>query len=80
MKTLIFFRWIGRWSPQERRLRLFRFVRWTGVVGDGRGHSTMYTLALTPVFFRVERAYNDLAFTIVGVRFHRQRSFGGKHV
>ena len=75
-----FFRWIGTRSKRERKFRLVRCIRWVGTVGDGRGHSTMHTLALVPSWWRVESAYEDFALTVAGVRYHWQRSYGGKHV
>ena len=75
-----FFKWVGTWSPKERKLRLFRIVRWVGNIGDGKGHSTMYTLSLVPAIWRVERSFADIAVTLAGVRFHWQRAWGGRHV
>lgn len=75
-----FLKWVWRWSPSERKLRIVRFIRWVGVVGDGKGHSTMHTLSLAPAIYRVERGGHDFALTLLGVRYHWQRRWGGKHV
>lgn len=80
MKSKLFFKWVGRWSPREKRLRIFRLIRWVGTVGDGKGHSTMLSLALAPVLYRIEKAWNNFSITVLGLRFHWQRSWGGRHV
>jgi hypothetical protein len=72
-------RWIGTWSPSERKMRLLRLIRNVEPVGFG-GHSSQYTLSLVPALWRIERSFADFALTVCGVRFHWGRSYGGRYV
>ena len=74
-----FTRWVGTSSKSERKLRLFRIVRWMEPVGNG-GYSTMLSVALVPRWFRVWADGADWCITLLGVRLHWQRSWGGRHV
>jgi hypothetical protein len=70
-------KWVGRLDAQARLLRLFR-VMWTrGAVGDGQGYSAKLSVALRPAFFSIRREWESVAVTVLGLRVHFQRSFGG---
>ncbi len=68
-----------RLSPRERIFRLFRVVWTRGAVGDGSGCSSKLSVALAPRLARFDREFNGWFLTILGVRIHKQRSFGGIH-
>jgi hypothetical protein len=61
--------------------------RWTwkrGVVGDGAGYSVKLSIGVWPVLGRWSRTrvwgqITELDATILGLRFHYQRSYGGIH-
>lgn len=71
------FKFIGRYSPPERLLRLARFVWQTGKVGDGSGYSSKFTLGLRPALFGFRREWDGWLLTVCGLRLHYQRSYGG---
>lgn len=60
--------------------RLFRILWERGTVGDGEGYSAKFSVALSPVLFSfIERdAVTDWRMTILGVRLHYCRSYGGR--
>lgn len=74
------FKWVGRYQPTPRMLRLCRLMWRRGVCGNGKGYSTKLSVALVPVPFRVASAWDGWAVTVAGVRVHLQRSYGGIHV
>ena len=58
--------------------RLLRVVWVRGTPGDGRGYSAKLSLALTPVLLDWHwDAEHDLSVTLLGVRVHYCRSYGG---
>lgn len=65
------------WDPRLRRVRLFRFLWTHGVVGDGRGYSAMLSITLQPRLFVFEREYFGWALTVLGLRLHHLKAFGG---
>lgn len=70
-------RWINTYDPRQRLRRLARVTWKRGRVGDGQGYSAKLTLALTPRLFRVTREFGGWIVTLLGVRVHHSRSFGG---
>jgi hypothetical protein len=68
---------------RDRHACLFRVARavWQrGVVGDGRGYSSSVSLALRPSLFSWRKEWNGWILTIVGVRLHYRRDYGGVQV
>jgi hypothetical protein len=57
--------------------RLFRIMWERGIVGDGRGHSNMVSVALQPKLLGWSRGDASWMIVFWGVRVHRKRSFGG---
>lgn len=70
-------KWVGTWSRRERKLRLFRLLWTRGRVGTGGGYSNALSVGLVLRLFRVGSEYNGWSITLLGVRVHRQRSYGG---
>lgn len=71
------FKWVGRYDPTMRMLRLCRWVWVRGTVGDGNGYSAKFSIALWPSAFHAARSFDGWAVTVLGVRLHLQRSYGG---
>lgn len=70
---------VFRWSNHQRMFRLFR-VCWTrGTVGvPGGGYSAKLTVALAPRLFRFGDPWCDgWSLTLLGIRIHYIRSYGG---
>lgn len=76
-RTNPFVKLFCRWDSDCKLLRLGRIVWHRGKVGDGKGYSAKLSLALSPRLFKVRREYESLSVTLLGVRLHYQRSFGG---
>lgn len=74
------FKPVMRYDPILRWVRLFRLIWNTGVVGDGQGYSSKLTVALTPRLFRWDRGWHAWTLTILFVRIHYVRSYGGRFV
>lgn len=75
------FKWVGRYDPGARMLRLARVMWERGTVGDGKGYSTKVSVALRPALFAWNRTgYPEWMLTVMGVRLHVQRSYGGIQV
>ena len=70
-------RWVGRLDPNFRLFRVARIVWQRGCVGDGHGYSVKLTFGLRPKLFQWNRGWHDWALTIVGIRVHYARSYGG---
>lgn len=67
---------VCRWSATEKLLRLVRVVWARGHVGFG-GYSAKVSLGLTPKLFHFRRGWNEFHLTLLGVRLHYLRSYGG---
>lgn len=68
----------ARWSPRERLLRLGRIVWRRGEgPGGGKGYSAKLSLALTPSLVQFRRDWCEWSLTLLGVRVHYLRSYGG---
>ncbi len=63
-----------------RLIRLFRVMWIRGTVGDGKGFSCRFSVAVFPKVFGWEHRPNEWMLLFCGVRLHFQRSFGGFHV
>jgi hypothetical protein len=74
------FKWVGRYDPTMRMVRLCRLMWERGRVGDGAGYSAKLSLALRPSLLGFSRARDEWFVTFAGVRVHLQRSFGGIQV
>lgn len=59
---------------------LFRLFRWTwnrGQVGDGKGYSCKLSVALAPRLFGFRREHEGWILTMLGIRVHFAKSYGG---
>lgn len=67
------------WSPTERLLRMGRLCWANGKPGQpGGGYSASLSMGLTPRLFRFQRGLlGEWALTLLGVRVHHKRSYGG---
>jgi hypothetical protein len=72
MKNLRFKR-VMRFDEIQRHFRLFRVMWEVGTVGDGKGYSAKLAVGIMPKFFHREGG----RLTILGLRVHYCRSFGG---
>lgn len=71
-------KWVGRYDPGLRALRLGRAMWQRGTVGDGNGYSVKLSIALQPAVLRWRRdAGREWCLTLAGVRIHYQRAYGG---
>lgn len=72
MKNLRFKR-VLRFDKSQKLLRLFRVTWERGQVGDGRGYSAKVAIGLAPRLFHRD----DGRITVLGVRVHYAKSYGG---
>lgn len=72
MKNLRFKR-VMRFDEIQRHFRLFRVMWEVGTVGDGKGYSAKLAVGIMPKLFHREGG----RLTILGLRVHYCRSFGG---
>lgn len=71
-------RWVFRHDEIQRHLRLFRVIWERGRVGDGEGYSAKLAVGLTPRLLGFHRdARTDFIVSILGLRIHYSRSYGG---
>ena len=76
--TNLRFKAVMRHDEIQRHYRLFRVMWETGVVGTGAGHSNMISVAIQPKLFEWDRLCAfSWRLTLLGIRVHRKRSFGG---
>lgn len=71
------FKRVMRWDSDLKWLRLFRVTWSNGVVGDGHGYSQKVSFAITPRLFYFSRGFHEWTLTILGLRIHSTRSYGG---
>lgn len=69
---------VMRWDPVAKLLRLGRLIYDRGTVGDGKGYSAKLSLALTSRLLRFRREFRGWIVTVLGVRVHYCRSYGGR--
>lgn len=80
------FKRVMRLDRPGRCFRLFRAMWERGKVGDGEGYSAKLAVAFEPRLLRWETSYrvreprNDWRVTLLGVRLHYARSYGGRFV
>jgi hypothetical protein len=72
------FKYLGIWSAREKKLRI---CKWTWATGknprvDG-WHSSSFRISLWPKIFHFSSEYGGWAITIIGIRFHRKKAYGG---
>lgn len=70
-------KWVGRYDPSNRLLRVGRIMWQRGTVGDGQGYSAKLSIGLRPTLFRWHRETNGWLLTAAGVRVHLVRAYGG---
>ena len=69
-------KFVGRKAPGI--YRLFRVMWCKGKVGDGRGYSAKLSFAFVPWIFNVRRDWHEFECTVLGLRVHYKRSYGGR--
>jgi hypothetical protein len=72
------FKSVMRLDRRSNLVRLFRVMWDRGTVGDGKGYSNQFSVALRPAWFRWHRETDHWFVTVLGVRFHYARSWGGR--
>ena len=73
------FKRVMRLDRANRIFRLFKIIGERGRVGDGHGYSSKFSVALEPCLFRYRRGLgSERLVTLIGVRFHYARSYGGR--
>lgn len=72
------FRLILRYDPPNRLLRLCRWTWRVGTMGRG-GYSAKFTVGLRPALFAFARDLDGWRLTIMGIRLHYDRAYGGVH-
>lgn len=70
---------VFRYDPTARLYRLFRATWIRGTVGDGKGYSCKFSAALRLRLFQFHRELDGWLLTLLGVRIHFERSYGGIH-
>jgi hypothetical protein len=69
---------IMTWSPGERKVRLFRLLYSNGTNCMKPGwFSASLSISLVSEWWRRERTEHTWAVTVLGVRIHHKKSFGG---
>ena len=83
MKTMVWKK-VCRWDEQARLLRVFRVMWQRGKVSDGKGYSAKFSFALWLSKYGLLRFQREegggTLFSLLGLRFHYERSYGGIHV
>lgn len=74
------FKPVWTWSAPERKVRLFRIVWERGVVGDGDGYSAMLSFSFVPRLYANVPVLFGFDVTVLGVRMHHKRAYGGRFV
>ena len=70
------FKSVLRYDEDFKCLRLFRLLGQYGEFGKG-GYSWKFSVSLRPVLFSYDYNYLSYAFTLLGLRLHYKRSYGG---
>lgn len=75
---------VNRWDEQARLFRVFRLMWDRGKVGDGAGYSSKFTFALWLSKHGLLRYFREegggVIVSILCLRFHYERSYGGRYV
>lgn len=73
------FKSVMRWDSNAKLFRIFRIMWYRGKWGKG-GYSAKLSFAFRPRFFLIVDEFEGYDVTILGIRIHYQRSYGGIHV
>lgn len=68
---------VNRYAPTERTYRLCRFLWERGTRGERGWYSAKFSVALRPSLFHFGTGYGEWFLTVLGVRMHYQRAYGG---
>lgn len=71
------FKSVMRWDKNNQIFRIGRFLWSVGKVGDGKGYSNKFSIALTPRVFSWHKGRWEWLVTIFGIRLHRRKYYGG---
>lgn len=71
------FKRVMRYDSRQKLYRLGRFLWSCGKVGDGKGFSVKFSIALSRALFQFRRDRNEWLLTLFGVRLHYRRAYGG---
>lgn len=69
---------VMRYDPTARLFRVVRVMWEQGVVGDGKGYSVKMSLGLRPQLWSWHRESDGWILTLLGVRVHWRKSYGGR--
>ncbi len=75
--TKLRYKSVMRLDRANRIFRIGRFLWTVGKVGDGEGYSNKFSIALTPKLVSWHRGRWEWIVTVLGIRLHRQRAYGG---
>jgi len=73
------FKSVLRYSPPERLLRVFRVIWECGEPGLG-GYSAKFSVGVKPSLFGFSSEFGGWCLTLLGVRLHYARAYGGRFV
>lgn len=78
LESRLRFFFVGTWDKRERKLRLFK---WTWATGEDSSvknwHSSAFKISLCLKVFKYEPELWGWVLTILGIRLHRKRAYGG---
>lgn len=69
------------WSASERKIRLFRIIwehRGSQIGLDPMAYSAMVSFSLVPRIYRNEPVLFGFDVSVLGLRIHYQRNYGGR--
>ncbi len=69
-----------RYDPRNHLLRIGRIMWERGTVGSEGSYSVKLTLGLRPSLLSWRRESTGWLLTVLGLRLHYDRSYGGRHV
>jgi hypothetical protein len=70
------FKWVGRYSSGERKLRVLRLL-YAKPVNAPIWYSAALSVNIVAHAFGLEREWESIRVTFLGIQLHYQRSFGG---
>lgn len=73
-------KWVMRADPMMPIFRICRVMWNKGIVGDGNGYSAKLTVGIRPKIFQWNKGSYEWALTLLCVRIHHRRSYGGRFV
>jgi hypothetical protein len=76
------FKRVMRYAPDERIFRIGRILYQGGPVGSrpgapGGGYSAKLSVSLTPRLLSFSRGLSEWTLTVMGVRVHHRKAYGG---